>query len=307
MTGLSESTSRSSPEEDQRVSDHGDIHGPFLKKESAHDAEPTVRYEDVSLSYRGGVRACDGINLSIMPGESVAICGHNGAGKTSLLKLAGGLILPTQGKVTLCGEVLNKATRKDAFRKVGYLFQDSEDQLFCPTVAEDIAYGPTNMGMGPAEIGERVKYALDMLKIEHLAARPIHHLSGGEKKRVALAGLLAMQPLFMVMDEPTAGLDPSVARDLVETFYHLNVDHNYTLVVATHMIDWISEYATRVIILRDGKVYRDGKTEDVLADVDGMHEAGLEAPVITRYFDWWNRTHPDDKRPVPVKLDDACK
>ncbi len=289
------------------MSERSDVHGPFLDAKRSAAEEDVLRYENVSLSYHGGVRALSEVSLALRPGEAVAVCGHNGAGKTSLLKLAAGLLLPTSGQVWLSGELLDKRRRKRAFRKVGFLFQDSEDQLFCPTVGEDVAYGPGNMGLDSEEIAERVRYALDLLKIDHLTDRPIHHLSGGEKKRAALAGLLAMKPLFMVMDEPTAGLDPSVARELIDTFRHLREEHNYTLVVATHLIDWIPEYANRVIILKEGHVTQDGTIDEVLSNIPEMQAAGLESPVITRYFHWWNQTHPNDRKPLPLTLRDACK
>jgi len=152
-----------------------------------------IEFDGVSHIYAGGVAALAGISLKIREGESVALCGPNGSGKTTLLKLATGLLAPADGRVLLAEEALTPDTRKNAFRRIGFLFQDAEDQLFCSTVREDVAYGPGNLGLGKEEIAARVQQALKIMCISHLADRPIHHLSNGEKKRAALAGLVAMQ------------------------------------------------------------------------------------------------------------------
>ena len=266
-----------------------------------------LRFENVSFFYRKKIQALTDINLTFFIGESIAICGPNGSVKTTLLKMAAGLLCPSAGKVWFYGKELNGATKKTVFRKIGFLFQDSEDQLFCPTVKEDIAYGPVNMKLGKDEIEQRVQYAMEIMQIKHLANRPIHHLSGGEKKRVALAGLLSMKPPMLIMDEPLNGLDVSTARELIKTFQQLNQDYGYTLIVVTHNIDRVPDFAKRIILLKDGTVLRDGDVTEVLTDIPSLQKSGLEAPIITRYFHWKNLQAGAKTNHLPLSIEEVCK
>ena len=274
---------------------------------SAPAGTPALEFVGVSHVYEGNIRALSTISLKIHEGESVALCGANGSGKTTLLKLATGLLAPSEGRVCLAGEALAPNTRKQAFRKIGFLFQDAEDQLFCPTVRDDIAFGPNNLGLERESVGARVQQALDIMHIAHLADRPIHHLSNGEKKRVALAGLVAMQVPIMVLDEPTSGLDPASARELVALLHMLNHEHRYTMLVATHDIGRIPEFAGRVIVLRDGRVFGDGSPAEVLTDIPSLQAAALEAPVITQYFYLTNNQGTTNRRTIPLTLAEAVK
>lgn len=266
---------------------------------------PVIEFDGVSHVYESGVAALTGISLKIREGESVALCGPNGSGKTTLLKLATGLLAPADGRVLLAGEALTPDTRRNAFRRIGFLFQDAEDQLFCSTVREDVAYGPGNLGLRKEEIADRVQQALAIMCIPHLADRPIHHLSNGEKKRAALAGLVAMQAPIMVLDEPTAGLDPAGARELVALLQMLNHEHGYTLLVATHDIGRVPEFARRVLILKDGGIFRDGSTAEVLTDIPLLKAAALEPPMITQYFYLLNGKARG--RTIPLTLAEAVK
>lgn len=266
---------------------------------------PVIEFDGVSHVYESGVVALTGISLKIREGESVALCGPNGSGKTTLLKLATGLLAPADGRVLLAGEALTPDTRRNAFRRIGFLFQDAEDQLFCSTVREDVAYGPGNLGLRKEEIADRVQQALAIMCIPHLADRPIHHLSNGEKKRAALAGLVAMQAPIMVLDEPTSGLDPAGARELVALLQMLNHEHGYTLLVATHDIGRVPEFARRVLILKDGGIFRDGSTAEVLTDIPLLKAAALEPPMITQYFYLLNGKARG--RTIPLTLAEAVK
>ena len=266
-----------------------------------------IEFDGVSHVYDGGIVALAAVSLKIYEGESVALCGPNGSGKTTLLKLATGLLAPAGGQVRLSGEALTPNTRPNAFRRIGFLFQDAEDQLFCPTVHDDIAYGPGNMGLPKDEVEARVRQALQIMGIAHLAERPIHHLSNGEKKRAALAGLVAMQAPIMVLDEPTSGLDPASARELVSLLQMLNHQHGYTMLVATHDIGRVPEFARRVLILKDGGIFKDGSTEKVLTDVSLLRMAALEPPVITQYFHLINGSGKVKRRPMPITLAEAVE
>ncbi len=271
-----------------------------------HPEAPVLEFAGVTLRYSAEIQALDAIQLTVHEGDAVALCGPNGSGKTTLLKLAAGLMTPTTGEIRLGGTTLTAATRAGAFQKIGFLFQDSDDQLFCPTVGEDVAYGPVNLGLPPDAVRERVQSALALMRIPHLLHRPIHHLSGGEKKRVALAGLIAMQTPLLVLDEPTNGLDPAGARALVGLLRMLNLEHGYSLVVATHEIDRIPEFARRVIVLNEGRVYRDGALEEVLTDIPALRETALDAPIITQYF-YWLQQRLGDGGAIPLTLDAALR
>ncbi|MHB9022697.1 MAG: energy-coupling factor ABC transporter ATP-binding protein [Armatimonadota bacterium] len=266
----------------------------------------SLAFRNVSLTYPGGENALRAIDFSVRQGETVAVCGANGTGKTTLLKLAAGLLAPTEGDVVLDGEPLNATTRKQAFRHIGFSFQDAEDQLFCSTVVEDIAYGPTNLGLPKGEIAERVHQAMDVMNITHLANRPIHHLSGGEKRRVALAGLLAMRPKILALDEPTSGLDPAGAAGLMATLTMLNREYGHTIIVATHEMDRIPEFAYRVLVLKDNTVFRFGRVTEVLTDVPALQSIGLDAPTIARYF-FWKQQRGGNGHPIPLTVAEALK
>jgi len=278
---------------------------PFPTIPTRPDA-PILEFTGVSQRYSGEIQAIREVTLTIHEGESVALCGPNGSGKTTLLKLAAGLMTPTAGTIRLAGAVLDAKSRPLAYQKIGFLFQDSDDQLFCPTVGEDIAYGPLNLGLSTAEVAERVAYATQVMRIPRLVNRPIHHLSGGEKKRVALAGLIAMQTPLLVLDEPTNGLDPAGARALVAMLRMLNQEHGYSLVVATHEVDRIPEFAQRVIILNDGEVFRDGPLATVLTDIPALQEMALEAPIITQYF-YWKLQQTGEQVAIPLTLAEALE
>lgn len=275
--------------------------------DSASTGRLALEFDGASHVYEGGIEALAGVNLKIRAGESVALCGANGSGKTTLLKLAAGLLAPSAGRVLLAGEALTRETRRSAFRKIGFLFQDAEDQLFCPTVRDDIAYGPRNLGLPKEEVEARVRQALKIMCIPHLADRPIHHLSNGEKKRAALAGLVAMEAPIMALDEPTSGLDPESARELVSYLHTLNREHGYTMLVATHDIGRVPEFAGRVLLLKDHGIFKDGRMEDVLTDIPLLRGAALEPPAITHYFYLLNGNGKAQDRRLPLTLAEAVK
>ncbi|MCP4131754.1 MAG: ATP-binding cassette domain-containing protein [bacterium] len=262
--------------------------------------------ENVSYAYNK-IQALKNISLEIKQGETIALCGPNGSGKTTLLKICAGLLLPNNGAVKLLNKKITKKTRNNLFTNIGFLFQDSNDQLFCTTVKEDVAYGPTNMNLDPEEINERVAESLAIMKISHLENRPIHDLSSGEKKRVALAGLLAMKTPLMLLDEPTNGLDPVTAGEFIALLKELNEKYNYTLIVAMHEIDRIPEFAERVLILKDGEIFKNDDMRTVLTDIPALSSVNLEAPLITRYFYKSKKYKKNEEIKLPLSLDEALK
>lgn len=246
------------------------------------------------------------ISLTLSKGEVVVLCGPNGAGKTTLLKLLAGILPPDSGTIELFGRTLDRKARKEAFRQVAFMFQDPNDQLFCTHVREDIAYGPKNLGLETAEIDRLVDTAMELMEVSHLAHRPIHRLSHGEMKRVGLAGLIAMRPPLILLDEPTASLDPASANHLVDLIRHLNSHHGYTLVMVTHDVNVAAAIAKRVVILNQGEIVADGPPREILTDRELLETARLEPPILTRLFQELCE-NTDDKSRIPVTIDEAIE
>jgi cobalt/nickel transport system ATP-binding protein len=260
---------------------------------------------DLHFSYHDGKEAVAGLSFGLRPGESVALCGPNGSGKTTLLKLLTGLLSPDEGSVRLAGQELLAANSGQAFRTVGLLFQDSQDQLFCNYVGEDVAYGPRNLGLPEAEMRDRVSVALHLAEAEHLDHRPIHHLSGGEMKRVALAGLIAMRTPLLVLDEPTNGLDPAAAQHLIELIRHLHRDHGYAFIIVTHEMSVVPQLADRVLVMEEGHLLADGPVREILTDVPLLERARLKPPTITKYF--YEKALSEGRKPqgLPLTVEEA--
>lgn len=271
------------------------------------EAGPLLSCNNLSFSYsKTGINAVKGINLSILKNEVVVICGPNGSGKTTLLKLFAGILMPKKGDIFLSNKKLDKKTRYDAFRHMGILFQDPNDQLFCTHVREDIAYGPKNLGLDPEEVERLVNTAMDKVDVRHLENRPIHMLSHGEMKRVGLAGLIAMRPPLILLDEPSAGLDPASTNHLVHLIRHLNSHHGYTFAVVTHDINIASLIAKRMIILNDGQIVADGPSRKILTDKKLLEDSRLEPPILTKLFQKLF-DNPSQESKIPVTIDEAAE
>jgi cobalt/nickel transport system ATP-binding protein len=245
---------------------------------------PALSVRDLHFSYHTGVPAVAGVSFDIMPGESVALLGPNGCGKTTLLKLVIGLLQPDAGEIRLVDQPLDQALARQLFKTVGFLFQESQDQLFNNFVDEDVAYGLQHLGLGQREIEERVSHALHLTEAQHLARRPIHHLSGGEMKRVALAGLIAMRSPLLILDEPQNALDPASAEHLLELVEHLHRDHGYAFLTVTHKMDQVPRLAERVLVMDGGHLLADGPMREVLTDIPLLERARLSPPSITKFF-----------------------
>lgn len=229
-----------------------------------------IAIHDLSYAYDDGRIAIENVSLDFNPGEKAALVGPNGAGKTTLLLHLNG-ILRGQGEVVVAGQVLDERTVKAIRARVGLVFQSPDDQLFSSTVYDDVAYGLIYQGLDKALIEERVAQALDAVGMPGSQARSPYHLSLGEKKRVALATVLCMRPEVLVLDEPTAGLDPRGRRGILNLLAGLN----QTLIVATHDLDMVREIFPRVIIMDAGRVVFDGPTRAALADRALLEAHGL--------------------------------
>ena len=234
-----------------------------------------VEFRDVTFRYPDGTLALNNVSFRITHGESVGIVGANGSGKSTLLMHMNGYLMPSSGTVTIGGVQLEKGTAPEIRRRVGLVFQNPDDQLFMPTVFDDVAFGPLNLGMDEAAVRRRVDEALDKVNGFSLRDKPPHRLSGGQKSAVAIAAVIAMEPDILVMDEPAANLDPRARRSLIRllrTFSH-------TKIVASHDLDLILDVCSRCIVIRDGAVAADGPAERVLSDKRLLEENRLELPL----------------------------
>lgn len=234
-----------------------------------------VEVKKLKHTYPDGTAALREVSFRIIHGESVAIIGANGAGKSTLLLHLNGYLSPSSGEIRIGDYPLTKATLPEIRRTVGMVFQDPDDQLFMPTVYDDVAFGPLNLGLPGEEVEQKVRAALEQVGAAHLADKPPYHLSGGEKKRVAIATVLSMSPDILVMDEPTSGLDPYARRRLMS----LLRDFRHTKIFTSHDLDMVMDLCERTIVLHEGEVRADGPTREIFQDEDLLAECRLEKPL----------------------------
>jgi len=234
-----------------------------------------VAADQLCFSYPDGTVALRSVSFTIRHGESVAIIGANGAGKSTLLQQLNGSLTPTAGQVRIGDMPVTHATLQDVRRSVGMVFQQPDDQLFMPTVYDDVAFGPLNLGITGHDLEQRVCRALDAVSARHLIAKPPYRLSAGEKKRVAIATVLAMDPAVLVMDEPTAGLDPCGRREIMQ----LLTAFDHTRIITSHDLDMVAQVCSRVVLLHEGEIRADGAPGDILRDTALLAGCRLEPPL----------------------------
>ena len=268
-----------------------------------------IETKDITYEYPDGTKALEEVNFNVDEGKIVALLGPNGAGKSTLFLHFNGILRPSFGSIIIDGEQVSY-NKKDLMRirqKVGIVFQNPDDQLFAPTVLEDVAFGPMNMGLSKEEVDYRVKEALIRVGMEGFEKKPPHHLSGGQKKRVAIAGILAMKPKIMVLDEPTSGLDPKGASQILRLLYKLNKE-GITIVISTHDVDLVPLYASKVYIISEGKIIKEGTASEVFADVKTIRGANLRLPRIAHLMEILEKEDklPFDK-PYPLTIGGARK
>ena len=235
-------------------------------------------FDDVHYRYPNGYEALRGVSFRVTHGEKVALVGANGAGKSTLLLHTDGLLMPSQGEVVMGGITLTRRTLSLVRQSVGLVFQDSDNQLFMPTVEEDVAFGPSNMRLEPAEIERRVVDALEAVGALHLRKSSPFQLSGGQKKRVAIATVLSMEPSILVMDEPTSNLDPRARRQIIDLICRFR----HTTLIATHDMEMVLDLCDRTIVMKGGKIVADGSTQHVFGELALLEDCGLEQPAELR-------------------------
>jgi cobalt/nickel transport system ATP-binding protein len=235
---------------------------------------PSLRISGLAFAYPDGYQALFGVNLEIAKGERVALLGPNGAGKTTLVLHLNGLLSGGEGIVEVAGLPVEKQNFDEIRRRVGVVFQDPDDQLFMPTVRDDVAFGPANMGLSGSDLDARVDEALAQVAMSEYADRPPHHLSFGQRRRVAVATVLAMHPEILVLDEPSSNLDPASRRELADILRSLDI----TLFMVTHDLPYALELCPRSVVLAEGVVVADGPTRDILLNDPLMRANRLELP-----------------------------
>lgn len=235
---------------------------------------PTIAVEGLDFRYPDGTPALSEINLHIHPGERVALLGPNGAGKTTLILHMNGIHMPQRGAIAVSGLQLSTENVMEIRRRVGVVFQDPDDQLFMPTVRDDVEFGPRNLGLTGRDLDTCVDAALAAMDVADLAGRPPNHLSFGQKRRVAIAGVLAMQPSILVLDEPTSNLDPASRRELAEALKELPT----TQLIVTHDLPFAYEMCGRAIVMDEGRVVASAPTQTLLADENLLRQHRLELP-----------------------------
>jgi cobalt/nickel transport system ATP-binding protein len=258
-----------------------------------------------SFQYPDGTRAVSGISLDIRKEEFAGILGSNGSGKTTLLKLMDGLMKDFKGSVHLDGAEIRRLSPKEIYRKVGLVFQNPDEQLFAPTVFEDVSFGPLNMGFDGEEVAKRVKSALKDVEMEEYGGKSIHNLSFGQKKRICIAGLLAMGHEILLLDEPTAGLDPMGEYRMMLLLQKLNREKGVTVVMATHNVDLVPLFLDTLYILSKGSIVRFGSPEEVFTAPEEMSKVKLRLPQIAELI---YRLRHEDKIPfarIPLTIGEA--
>ncbi len=235
---------------------------------------PAIELADVHYTYPDGHRALRGVTLRVEAGERVAVLGPNGAGKSTLCLQLNGILEPTGGSVSVGGLAVKGKNLKEIRRRVGLVFQDPDDMLFMPTVAQDVAFGPSNLGLSEDKVRARVERALEAVGMEEVGERPPHHLSFGQRKRVATAAALSMEPEVLVLDEPSSNLDPRARREFGEILARLS----QTIVMVTHDLPYAHEICERAVIIDNGRIVADGPTLETLGDASLLAAHDLELP-----------------------------
>ena len=246
--------------------------------------QPILQVRDLRFCYDSGVPALDGVSLDVHAGERIAVLGPNGAGKSTFFLCLNGVLAPESGQILLDGKPVDKKARKTLCERVGIVFQNADDQIIASTVASEVSFGPMNLRLPRNEVARRVDHALEYMDLQAFRARPPHDLSGGEKKRVSIADILAMESEVILLDEPAASLDPAGEERLERVLARLS-DEGRTLLISTHDVDFAFRWATRAVVFSAGRILADDTPQAVFGDAALLRQAHLRRPVLAEVFD----------------------
>ncbi|MBC8275448.1 MAG: ATP-binding cassette domain-containing protein [Chloroflexi bacterium] len=264
-----------------------------------------IKTEALSFSYDGHTQAISEINVELKDSEFLALLGANGCGKTTLLKHLNGLLKPSSGKVFLDNKELRSFKDEEIFRQVGMVFQDPNDQLFGATVGQDVAFGAVNLGLKPDEVARTTVEALKLVGASELSERAIHTLSFGQKRRVAIAGVLAMEPKTILLDEPTSGLDPKGVSSIMRLLRKLNKERGTAMIIATHDVELVPLFCDRVAIMSKGKLIGEKTPQEVFADIDMIRNAELRLPRIAHLIEILKKEDRLNFSEIPLTIGEA--
>lgn len=267
--------------------------------------QPAIEATNISFAYPEGFTALQDVDFHARTGEFIALLASNGSGKTTLIKILIGLLKPQKGMVRVDGRDIRNYSQAELYQKVGLVFQNPNDQLFSATVEEDVAFGPRNLGLSESEVQQRVAEALKSMVVDQLGGRAIHHLSFGQQKRVAIAGVLAMKPSILILDEPTAGLDPAGETMMMRLLNGLNRKQGITVILATHSVDMLPLFADRIYLLNRGRVLKEGPSEMIFRDQELIDRASLRLPYISSLLDELKRFDGVPINGMPLTVRDA--
>lgn len=245
--------------------------------------QPILQVRDLRFCYDSGVPALDGVSLDVYAGERIAVLGPNGAGKSTFFLCLNGVLTPESGQILLDGKPVDRKMRKALCERVGIVFQNADDQIIASTVAAEVSFGPMNLRLPRDEVARRVDHALEYMDLQAFRARPPHDLSGGEKKRVSIADILAMESEVILLDEPAASLDPAGEERLERVLTRLS-DEGRTLLISTHDVDFAFRWATRAVVFSEGHILADGTPQAVFEDAALLRQAHLRRPVLAEVF-----------------------
>lgn len=263
-----------------------------------------LEFSGVSYAYEEGREALKNLSVAIRKGEKIAVLGENGAGKSTFFLLCNGVLAPKSGEIRYNGEPVGKS-RKDKMKlrqQVGIVFQEPDRQILAATVAEEISFGPLNLGLSREEAAGRVEEALSRMNLTEYRDRPPHYLSGGEKKRVTIADILAMKPEILLFDEPASSLDPANAALLEQTLQTLGQE-GMTLLISTHDVNFAWKWAERALVFSQGELIADGPLETIFADSALLEKAGLKKPILFEAGEILRQAHPQENIPIPRSIE----
>lgn len=279
----------------------------LIQDHSLPEPHELIHIDCASHVYPDGSIGIHDLCFRVKENEIVALCGANGSGKSTLLEHLNGLLLPSKGNVYIMGEKIDTTTKKDLWKNVGMVFQRSEDQLFAPTVIDDVMFGPLNLGMNKGEAWDAAMKALKAVRAEEFMNKIPNYLSGGQKRLVSIAGILAMEPKIIALDEPTSDLDPKHAEIIENIICELKAEHGISIVLATHDLDLAARIADRICIVKEGSVIAEGKPSEIFYNSNLLDEAGLKEPKIVQVYEALCEFRGVEIKERPVTLEELIK